>query len=741
MEELYANIIIDISHEAVDRAFQYRVPERLKRRIKAGSLVVIPFGNGNTMRKGYVVELTKDCSFDPARLKDIYDLDEKGMDVEGQLIELASWLKERWGSTMNQALKTVIPVKQKIKVPEKKEILLAGTREEEEDLLLACQRKNQKARVRLLSALLEAGTIPYEVAVEKLHMGGGTLKSMEEKGMIRIRRREILKNPIRGLSQEGVRHPLTQEQQEVCRGLKEELVGEKKPCLIRGITGSGKTEVYMELIETVLAQGKDAIVLIPEIALTYQTVMRFYRRFGDWVSIINSRMSQGERYAQFQRAKRKEIRIMIGPRSALFTPFPDLGLIVIDEEQETAYKSETAPRYHAREVALKRASMCGALAVFGSATPSVESYYRAMEGKYRLFTLKNRAVSGATLPKVSVVDLREELKEGNKSVFSRKLFEKIRERLDGGEQVMLFLNRRGYAGFITCRSCGAVIKCPHCDISLTAHQGGKMICHYCGYERELPRTCPSCGSPYIAGFRSGTEKIESLVKSYFPQARVLRMDGDTTGGKDGYEKILSAFANEEADILVGTQMIVKGHDFPKVTLMGILAADMSLYSEDYQAAERTFNLLTQAAGRAGRGGLSGEVVIQTYTPEHYAVAAAAAQDYEEFYSREILYRRLLSYPPCVHMMQIRYACEDASLAEEESEAQAKEYRSFQEQDELLQVVGPAWAGISRIKDIYYRVLYVKHPSLEKLLEYKRKTENHRITGSRKRQVMVQYDIT
>ena len=354
----------------------------------------------------------------------------------------------------------------------------------------------------------------------------------------------------------------------------------------------------MELITHVLEQGQQVIVLIPEIALTYQNVSRFYRRFGDCVSLINSRLSKGERFDQFERAKKGEVSIVIGPRSALFTPFPNLGLILIDEEHEDSYKSEKTPCYHARETAIRRGEMEGAHVVLGSASPSVESYYKGKTGEYKLLYLEER-YGGSRLPQVFVVDLKEELKTGNRSMFSSVLTEKIRDRLQRKEQVMLFLNRRGYTGFVSCRSCGHVMKCPHCDVSLTSHRNGRLICHYCGYETWDVSKCPVCGSPYIGGFKAGTQQIEVLLQKSFPGAGVLRMDADTTKKKDDHEKILAAFARGEADILIGTQMIVKGHDFPNVTLVGALAADLSLCSEDYRAAEKTFQLLLQAVGRAG----------------------------------------------------------------------------------------------------------------------------------------------
>ena len=399
--------------------------------------------------------------------------------------------------------------------------------------------------------------------------------------------------------------------------------------------------------------------------------------------------------------------------SALFTPFPRLGLIIIDEEHESAYNSDTTPKYHAVDTALKLSELTGAGLVLGSATPSLESYTRALAGDYGLYRLPSRAVSGSVLPKVTVVDLRKELREGNRSIFSRQLLALMAQRLQRHEQIMLFLNRRGFTGFISCRSCGQAIKCPHCDVSMTAHSNGRLVCHYCGHSAPMPDRCPSCGSPYIAGFGVGTQKVESEVKKLFPEASVLRMDMDTTSRKDGHSKILASFGAGEADILIGTQMIVKGHDFPKVTLVGVLAADLSLYAQDFRAAERTFQLLTQAAGRAGRGSVPGDVVIQTYAPDNYAVATAAKQDYYGFYRREMGFRSLMNYPPAGAMLYVLVSSAEEEAAWKEAKAIAVELLS--EADEAMSVIGPSDAGISKIKDQYRKQIYVKHPDKGRLL--------------------------
>ena len=430
---------------------------------------------------------------------------------------------------------------------------------------------------------------------------------------------------------------------------------------------------------------------------------------------------------------------MVGPRSALFTPFSRLGLIIIDEEHEASYKSENSPRYHARETAIYRAALENARVVLGSATPSLKAYSRALRGEYGLVRLKNRYGS-RPLPQVSIVDLREELKAGNRSVLSRKLNEALKERLDRGEQAMLFLNRRGYAGFVSCRSCGNVKKCPPCAVSLSEHSHGRLICHYCGYEEPKPQKCPVCGSPYIGGFKAGTQQIEQVLKKEFPQAGVLRMDYDTTRTKGSYERILASFAAHEADILIGTQMIVKGHDFPAVTLVGVIAADISLNAEDYRCGERTFQLLCQAVGRSGRGRGAGEAVIQTYHPEHYSIQAAAAQDYQAFYEEEMSYRMLLDYPPAAHMLAVLGSC-----AEEELLSRAMHYlelyirRVYPGKD--LHVIGPAYAAVGKVKDIYRQVIYLKHEEYRTLVSIKNKLEKYIDINSGFRKIYIQFDFS
>jgi len=739
VQKKYADIIVDISHEKLDRTFQYEIPGELSEQAVIGAAVEIPFGNGNRMIKGYIVGLSDKPEIEAYRIKKIADIKPEGVKVESQMIKLAGWMKENYGSTMNQALRTVVPMKEKVKAKEKRCIMLLADEEEAHRLKAQYEKKHSTAKLRLLEALIENKTISYETAARDLKVSATVIKAFETENIAEVISENVYRNPVRERDQDKYDIELNAEQKFVVEAIMEDYdKGIHRTCLIHGITGSGKTEVYMELIDRVLKKGKQAIVLIPEIALTYQTVMRFCQRFGNRVSIINSRLSKGEKYDQILRAERGEIDVIIGPRSALFTPFRNLGLIVIDEEHEPTYKSETIPKYHARETAIKRAELAGATVVLGSATPSVDAYYRTQEGEYRLFEI-NARTNEAELPEVYTVDLREELKSGNRSILSRKLRELMEDRLRKKEQIILFINRRGYAGFVSCRSCGHVMKCPHCDVSLSEHRNGRLVCHYCGHEEPSVKKCPDCGSSYIGGFRAGTQQIEDVVKKEYPDARVLRMDMDTTREKDGHEKILSAFAEGKADVLVGTQMIVKGHDFPNVTLVGVLAADLSLHSNDYHAGERTFQLLTQAAGRAGRGGKAGEVVIQTYSPDNYSVTSAAKHDYASFYREEIAYRSLMGYPPVSNILAVLVSSKNSEKAAETAEyLKQMIIRDFA--GERLRVIGPADESISRVNDFYKKIIYIKNEDYALLTRVKDNLEKYADEGDLGREVYVHFDF-
>lgn len=741
---MYADIIVDITHEKLDKIFQYRIPKEMEGRLQTGMEVLIPFGRANRETKGYVIGFSEKCNYDPEKIKEITQISQNHIAIEAKLVALAAWMKEHYGGTMIQALKTVLPIKQQEKQKEQRSIRLLLDRREAKERLSYFLSKNQTARARVVAALLDRPILPYEYVTRQLKVTAAVLRAMEEQRILQIEAEVVYRNPVTAKRTKQQSFCYTEAQQAAIHTFCEEYRrGKRGTYLVYGVTGSGKTEVYMEMIEHVIAEGKQAIVLIPEIALTYQTVMRFYQRFGDRVSIINSRLSKGERYDQMIRAKRGEINVMIGPRSALFTPFERLGLIIIDEEHEGTYKSEQTPRYHARETAIARAAMEGASVVLGSATPSMEAFYKAVTGEFRLLRLPERAKQRA-MAHVTVADMRRELEKGNRSIFSDALRSLMEDRLKKKEQIMLFLNRRGYAGFISCRSCGHVVKCPHCDVSLSSHRNGKLVCHYCGYEQPMVTSCPECGSSHVGGFRAGTQQIEELLLREFPQAKVLRMDMDTTKQKDGHEKILAAFSSGEADILVGTQMIVKGHDFGNVTLVGVLAADLSLYADDYRAGERTFQLLTQAAGRAGRGEKAGEVVIQTYSPEHYSIVAAAKQDYEQFFQEEMTYRALMGYPPASQLMAVLVSCKEEELLETACHY-LKTYaetccKKCERAGTSVQLIGPASPYVGKVRDTYRRVIYLKSEQEAVLVFLKDQLEQYIEINSGFQNLWIQFDL-
>lgn len=745
---MYADIIVDIASGQLDRVFQYTVPEHLNETACIGSQVAVPFGKGNRTVKGFIIGFSEETDYDAEKIKSVTEVIHNELAVENQMIRLAYKMKEVYGGTMLQALKTVIPVREEVRAVVKKYYRpAAGLQEAERELAPVVENRKSRAKAKLMSWFLQDkgtkdGEFHWQLKEHVLAASGvsaSTLKAAVEDGLVLESGRQIYRKPLRSQEMFAEDISLNAAQKETASAI---LESTEPVHLIYGVTGSGKTEVYMELMAKMLSEGRQVIVLIPEISLTLQTVSRFYKRFGDRVSVMNSKLSSGERYDQYLRAKRGDIDIVVGPRSALFMPFERLGMIIIDEEHDGAYKSEKSPKYHAREAAVWRAKMCGAKVVLGSATPSVSSYGKAMSGDYVLHTMAERAKKESVLPQIVTVDLREEFKLKNKRIFSGKLQKLMQECLDRHEQMILFLNRRGYAGFVSCRSCGYVLKCKHCDISLTAHRGGMMKCHYCGWEIPAPKICPKCGSKYIAAFGTGTQKVEQMVKECFPQARVLRLDKDAASGKDSTEKILSDFRAYKADVLVGTQMIVKGHDFPKVTLVGILAADLSMYSGDYMAAERTFQLLVQAAGRAGRDALPGKVVIQTYNPEHYSIVTAAAHDYTGFYRQESVYRKLMKYPPVSNIQVLLGECKDEGLLDlcmACIKRAVENYKAGQKK-QGIEIVGPADAYVSKGKDAYRKVLYFKCADMSELIYLKRGIEAYLSKNSRFKPVYIQFDM-
>ncbi|MCL2376597.1 MAG: primosomal protein N' [Defluviitaleaceae bacterium] len=575
-----------------------------------------------------------------------------------------------------------------------------------DELAEAVFEKGDK-QATVLEMLMDAKSVPVADLQLRLGISPSPIKSLEKKGLIYLDKIEIRREVLTDAVPDDLpKFTLTDEQQTAIAAIRASLAEEKpQPTLIRGVTGSGKTEIYMQIIEDVIAAGKQAIMLVPEISLTPQVIDTFVSRFGRAVTATHSRMSLGERYDQWKRARDGDVKVIIGPRSAIFTPFSHLGAIIIDEEHENTYKSETAPKYNTKAVALKLSELTGCAVVMGSATPDISTFYRAQQGEMRLITLKNRVNN--RFADIEVVDMCKELAEGNKTMFSTDLYAAIAENLAAGQQSILFLNRRGHSTFVSCRSCGHVMGCTNCNVNYTYHlYNQRLLCHYCGTSAKSPQNCPTCGSVYIKHFGVGTQKVEEHLAQEFPNARVLRMDLDTTTAKNSHSRIIRAFAAKEADILVGTQMIAKGLNFPGVSLVGIIAADMALNNGDYRAAETAYQLITQVSGRAGRGSDPGRVIIQTYNPDHYSIKYAQAGDYEAFYAHEIEVRRQMNYPPFSHIFMLLFTGEDERRIVQALHRLADIMRQANRKG-LCEMLGPAPAIISKIRSRYRWKILVK----------------------------------
>ena len=707
---MYAEIIIDITNEALDRAYTYHIPEGMD--LHVGDRVTIPFGASNAEKTGYVVGLRETFDYDPSKVKDIAAVIPDAISVQEQLIHLAAWMSTEYGTTMNQCLKTVLPVRRTVRKNARRidPIRMYQNEQDEYHDLNPAQAQAAGAVIAGYQACVAKRTASLTTAVP---------------GDMEVSVTEISGTPALAEDKAVAAAPTG---------------GSSVPrYLLHGITGSGKTEVYLHIMEEVIRRGDQVILLIPEISLTYQTVRRVSTRFQGRVAILNSRMSIGERFEQYTKCERGEVNVLIGPRSAVFAPFARLGLIIMDEEHESAYKSETAPRYETRDVAYERARLAGCPVLYGSATPSLTMYSAALRGEMQLLELPERAHAGAQLAETEIIDLREELAKGNRSILSERLYTLMQEKLEKKEQIMLFMNRRGYSNFVSCRSCGEALKCPHCDITLTLHRDGSLRCHYCGYQTRLMKLCPSCGSPYLAPFGFGTEKLESYVKKVFPTASVLRMDADTTKRKGDHERILEKFRKHQADILIGTQMIVKGHDFPDVTLVGLIAADLNLSAPDFKASERTFQLLTQAAGRAGRGAQAGTVIIQTYQPDHYAIVLSKRQDYKAFYEKEFRFRKLMGYPPTERLMTIQLASKDEDFLSMVSAAAAEGFR-LDCSAEGAELIGPLEASVYRINDVYRKIVYIKHSSHDIIIRLRDRFTERVRQHDRRGLVLLNFDL-
>ena len=673
----FCQVIVDIAHEDVDRVFTYRVPQGMA--LCPGMRVHVPFGRMRSV-EGVVVEMAQACDLPPQRVREVTDVLEDYPAVLPALLELAKDIKRTSFCTLAQALRLMFPAQMRgERVSNKTREFAALTLDPavREQVIAAQKRAPKRAAVLRELAAAPDGELPCDALRARLGECRAVLTALEKMGMLRLEKREALRTPYGEMERLAAQDPeLTRQQEGVLASLLPAVEEGRGAFLLYGVTGSGKTEVFIRAVRRAAQLGKTAIVLVPEIALTPQMVMWFRSRFGEDAAVLHSRLSPGERYDEWRRIRRGDVRVVIGARSAIFAPIENVGLIIVDEEHEQSYLADSTPRYDARELARMRCEREGGALLLASATPSMRSFALAGRGDLTLLEMPRR-VNDRPMPEVHIVDMREELRQGNRSVFSGALVSGLRACMDAGKQAILFVNRRGYATFVSCRSCGYVVTCDQCDVSMTYHSAGSALrCHYCGREQAVPDVCPECGSPYIKYFGVGTQRVEEDVKRLFPGVPTLRMDIDTTRTKDAHAKLLAAFRRGEARILIGTQMIAKGLDFPDVTMVGIVAADAMLRLPDYRSAERTFQLLTQVAGRAGRADSPGEVYLQTYDPEHYAVETAGRQDYRAFFEEEMKRRRRAYYPPFTLLARLLYEADDEQAAQRAAESAMRQMEAF-----------------------------------------------------------------
>lgn len=763
----FAQVIVDVSAYPVDRPFDYLIPEDWEELIDIGCRVKVPFGPRNVL--GFVVGITTESDVPAEKIKPISEILDLESILTEEMLSLAKWLKHQTicyeidalqvmlpgalrakyekyavlqgeASQLPQMLQTYFEKTEKVNLVqfEKANLLKPVKRAVKDGLLNIENEVKQKGQVKQVRkvqiysreqieevigqmgkrapkqlALMEwmqehAGAVVLpEQIYEAVQVTSSVLNSVIDKGAAAYIQEEVYRDPFTKEVEKTDFLQLTDEQDVALEKITEAIDDKRQETfLLHGITGSGKTEVYLQAIQRTIADGKEAIVLVPEISLTPQMTERFKSRFGNEVAVMHSGLSVGEKYDEWRKVQQGKVKVVVGARSAVFAPFKNLGLLILDEEHESTYKQEDSPRYHARDVAIWRGNYYNCPVILGSATPALESFARAKKGVYTLLTLSQRAKNQA-LPSVQIIDMREQLQAGNRSMFSEPLMEALRDRLDKKEQTVLFLNRRGYSSFVLCRDCGTTVQCPNCDISLTYHRyQEKLKCHYCGHDEYIPETCPECLSENIRYFGTGTQKVEEEIYKLFPEARVMRMDVDTTKQKGAHEKMLDAFGRGEADILLGTQMIAKGLDFPNITLVGVLSADTSLHLPDYRAAEKTFQLMTQVSGRAGRHNKLGEVYIQTYTPEHYAIQLSKDQHYTPFYEREMHSRHIAGYPPYYYIALIQVSHEDVMFAAEYAGRVAEYLRSNLSFN--VSVIGPTTASIARLQNRYRYQCLIKY---------------------------------
>jgi primosomal protein N' (replication factor Y) len=772
----YAEVIVDVTAKTIDKPFDYRIPEKWNGIVKKGMRVVVPFGPRRI--QGFVTAVKDKTDVPEKSIKTIEELLDLTPALTNELLTLSEWLSKRTLSLQIVTLQAMLPSALKAKYEKELRIrpgfepgepikaLFNGrtsinmkeltdstwlreiqkqvqsgnlemvykvaqkTTEKTISVVRALLPKkelmdareslpaNAKKQKELLSFFIEAKDQTAVPASDLFKLTGSSqssLRKLLEKGFLKESKEEIYRDPYENKTF-GTEHslPLTLDQESAYQSIRQAVDRQIHDVfLLHGVTGSGKTEVYLQIIEKTLNNGKEAIVLVPEISLTPQMVDRFKKRFGSLVAVMHSGLSAGEKYDEWRKIQRKEVRLVVGARSAVFAPFENLGMIIIDEEHESSYKQEEMPRYHARDVAIKRGELHKCPVVLGSATPSLESFARAKKDVYKLLSLPNR-VNQKTMPLVTLVDMREEMRKGNRSMFSERLMLMLQQTLEKKEQAVLFLNKRGYSAFIMCRDCGYVIKCPHCEISLTYHRfSNNLKCHYCGHEESIPNQCPECGSEHIRYFGTGTQRVEEELTKVLPEARVIRMDVDTTSRKGAHEKLLTSFGNGQADILLGTQMIAKGLDFKNVTLVGVLSADTMLHIPDFRSAEKTFQLLTQVSGRAGRHEKQGQVIIQSYEPAHYSIQLTKTHDYLTFFHQEMHNRREQSYPPYYFLAMINISHKDVMKAALTAEKIVGFLKTNSEENTVI--LGPSASPIARIKDRYRYQCVIKYKQESKII--------------------------
>lgn len=775
---MIAEVIVDVAAYPIDRPFDYAVPEKWQSIIEPGVRVKVPFGPRKVV--GYVTAIKLESELDASKIKSIVEIVDLDPVLSTELLALSKWMATDTIAYEIDALQVMLPAAMRAKYEKSMRVIqpelledtfreFLGNRQQvtlkalqDADLLneakkyskqgivkidTVIQQKTKIKKVRMIHipdveqltiALTETHSNAKKQAellrwlmdhpstsmtasdlLEQADMKNSVLKALLDKEVLEQSQVEVYRElEAPKMRDSGKPDQLTNEQEVALLAIEQASDrAQQETFLLHGITGSGKTEVYLQAIDHVLKKSKEAIVLVPEISLTPQMTARFKGRFGELVAVLHSGLSAGEKYDEWRRIHRGEVKVAIGARSAVFAPFKNLGLVILDEEHESTYKQEESPRYHARDVAIWRADYHQCPVLLGSATPALESYARATKGVYTLLTLTERAKQQA-LPTVEVIDMREELKTGNRSMFSVALAEAMKERLARKEQIVLLLNKRGFSSFVLCRDCGTVVECPNCDISLTYHRSSESLkCHYCGHEQSVPHECPECQSEHIRFFGTGTQKAQEELYKLLPEARVIRMDVDTTSTKGAHERLLYEFGEGKADILLGTQMIAKGLDFPRITLVGVLAADTSLHLADFRAAEKTFQLLTQVSGRAGRDQLPGEVIIQTYDPEHYAIELSKTQDYVPFYELEMERRRQLGYPPYYYVTVVQFNHEDVLKAADYAHKGTAFLAEHLSKNSVI--IGPTAAAISRLNNRYrYQCLikYKQEPALISVLQ-------------------------